>query len=160
MVGFQPCADRSEVRSVRDRKDSRFSNALTMTLQWSIFKLSDGLTSLISRLFPTCEPNPPLSINTTMNLIRPPTVDAALQACTRRPLSAVYRSALQRKTIPSSTIRRRWISDGSRPPMPPGATQKTTVVAPKTRMAVGVVFIGALIYSMVSLINHRALDNY
>jgi coproporphyrinogen III oxidase len=37
-----------------------------------------------------------------------------------------------------------------RPPVPPGAgAGKTTVLAPKTRLAVGVVFIGALIYSMV-----------
>lgn len=33
--------------------------------------------------------------------------------------------------------------------MPPDMDQKTRVVAPKTRLAVGVVFIGALIYSMV-----------
>jgi hypothetical protein len=38
----------------------------------------------------------------------------------------------------------------SRPPVPPGrGAGKNTVVAPKTRLAVGVVFIGALIYSMV-----------
>jgi coproporphyrinogen III oxidase len=37
-----------------------------------------------------------------------------------------------------------------RPPVPPGGgAGKTTVLAPKTRLAVGVVFIGALIYSMV-----------
>lgn len=38
---------------------------------------------------------------------------------------------------------------GGRPPTPPGGEGRNTVVAPKTRMAVGVVFIGALIYSMV-----------
>jgi hypothetical protein len=37
-----------------------------------------------------------------------------------------------------------------KPPVPPGGgVGKNTVVAPKTRIAVGVVFIGALIYSMV-----------
>jgi coproporphyrinogen III oxidase len=41
-----------------------------------------------------------------------------------------------------------------RPPVPPGGgAGKTTVLAPKTRLAVGVVFIGALIYSMVKNIS-------
>ena len=39
---------------------------------------------------------------------------------------------------------------GGRPPPPLGQDRMTRVVAPKTRIVVGVVFIGALIYSMVS----------
>lgn len=36
--------------------------------------------------------------------------------------------------------------------MPPGMPGPSKVVAPKTRLAVGVVFIGSLIYSMVRCI--------
>ena len=43
------------------------------------------------------------------------------------------------------------MSDGGKPLPPFGAREKTKIYAPKTRLAVGVVFIGALIYSMVSL---------
>lgn len=44
----------------------------------------------------------------------------------------------------------RFIGDhGPRPPYPPGSEMKSRVVAPKTRIAVGIVFVGALIYSMV-----------
>jgi coproporphyrinogen III oxidase len=38
---------------------------------------------------------------------------------------------------------------GTRPPLPPGSPQPSRVVAPKTRIAVGIVFVGALVYSMV-----------
>ncbi|KAG9667552.1 coproporphyrinogen III oxidase, partial [Aureobasidium melanogenum] len=39
---------------------------------------------------------------------------------------------------------------GTKPPLPPGSPQPSRVVAPKTRLAVGVVFVGALIYSMAT----------
>lgn len=45
----------------------------------------------------------------------------------------------------------RWIGDhGGKPPKPPGTSEPSRVVAPKTRIAVGIVFVGTLIYSMVS----------
>lgn len=43
---------------------------------------------------------------------------------------------------------RRWYSQQGPEWQPPRPPQKTKIVAPKTRVAVGVVFIGALIYSM------------
>ncbi|CAK4029940.1 Oxygen-dependent coproporphyrinogen-III oxidase [Lecanosticta acicola] len=86
-----------------------------------------------------------------MNSIRPPLLDAALRSCTRTP---VCRNALRLQAPPSTRFhrahQRRNISDGSRPPYPPGRYQKNTVWMPKTRIAVGIVFIGALIYSMVN----------
>ncbi|KAK5120049.1 hypothetical protein LTR85_006530 [Meristemomyces frigidus] len=81
--------------------------------------------------------------------MRPPTIDAALRACTRAYRSPVCRNAVQRSQFPAK-VQRRWISDGSRPPIPPGVPGPSKVVAPKTRLAVGVVFIGALIYSMAT----------
>lgn len=81
--------------------------------------------------------------------IRPPVLDAALRSCTRVRRAPALRNAPFAKRSPA--VQRRWISDsGGRPPVPPGGgVGKNTVVAPKTRLAVGVVFIGALIYSMV-----------
>ncbi|KAK5718249.1 Ribulose bisphosphate carboxylase large chain [Elasticomyces elasticus] len=86
-----------------------------------------------------------------MATIRPATLDAALRGCvraqTRRP---ALRNVMQhRKTTPCRT-QTRCISDGSRPPIPPTTPGPSKVVAPKTRLAVGVVFIGALIYSMAT----------
>jgi coproporphyrinogen III oxidase len=81
--------------------------------------------------------------------IRPPLLDAALRSCTRAGRASALRNAPFSKRSPA--VQHRWIGDmNSRPPVPPGrGAGKNTVVAPKTRLAVGVVFIGALIYSMV-----------
>lgn len=79
-----------------------------------------------------------------------PLFEAALRTCTRSPRSPAYRNALLRRNhLVSRSHQRRCISDGQRPGLPPGLPQKAKVVAPKTRVAVGVVFIGILIYSMV-----------
>ncbi|RMY53305.1 hypothetical protein D0865_05320 [Hortaea werneckii] len=84
-----------------------------------------------------------------MALTRPAALDAALRQCTRAPRDALCRNATRR--IPyTARVQRRWASDGSRPPMPPGSPGPSRVVAPKTRLAVGVVFIGSLIYSMAT----------
>jgi coproporphyrinogen III oxidase len=81
--------------------------------------------------------------------IRPPLLDAALRSCTRARRAPALRNAPFSKRSP--VVQRRWIGDmNGKPPVPPGGgVGKNTVVAPKTRIAVGVVFIGALIYSMV-----------
>lgn len=94
--------------------------------------------------------------------IRPPVLDAALRSCTRVRRAPALRNAPFSKRSPA--VQRRWISDsGGRPPVPPGGgVGKNTVVAPKTRLAVGVVFIGALIYSMVQgpRVNIHILDHW
>lgn len=81
--------------------------------------------------------------------IRPPVLDAAFRSCTRARRAPALRNAPFSNRSPA--VQRRWIGDmNGRPPVPPGGgAGKTTVLAPKTRLAVGVVFIGALIYSMV-----------
>lgn len=81
-----------------------------------------------------------------MNPMRPPLVEAALRSCTRSQRSPAFRHALQQRIAPSQ---RRCVSGGREPPAAPGEHQKITVWAPKTRIAVGIVFIGSLIYSMV-----------
>lgn len=86
------------------------------------------------------------SAGITMNSVRPPVLEAALQSC-RLQRSPALRSALQQRIRASQT---RCISGGPRPSAPGGGLQKTEVWAPKTRIAVGIVFIGSLIYSMVS----------
>jgi coproporphyrinogen III oxidase len=87
--------------------------------------------------------------------LRPPLLDAALRSCTRATRSPGFRNALLQNTR-SETVQRRWISDGGgRGPLPQGSPQKITVVAPKTRLVVGVVFISALIYSMVQLVDYK-----
>lgn len=90
-----------------------------------------------------------LCITINMAGIRPPLLDAALRSCTRARRAPALRNATFSKRSPA--VQRRWIGDlNGRPPVPPGGgVGKNTVVAPKTRLAVGVVFIGALIYSMV-----------
>ena len=90
-----------------------------------------------------------LCISINMAGIRPPLLDAALRSCTRARRAPALRNATFSKRSPA--VQRRWIGDlNGRPPVPPGGgVGKNTVVAPKTRLAVGVVFIGALIYSMV-----------
>lgn len=85
-------------------------------------------------------------IQPAMNPIRPPLLDAALKTCTRSHRTPACRNALRIRAAPSA---RRCISDGSRPPTPPGRYEKNTVWMPKTRIAVGIVFCGTLIYSMV-----------
>lgn len=83
-----------------------------------------------------------------MNPCRPSLLEAALRTCTRSPRSPAYRNALRRRA--DAGVQRRCIGDmGPRPPTPPLTGQTTKVIAPKTRLAVGVVFIGALVYSMV-----------
>lgn len=101
-----------------------------------------------------CPPSPfsppplTLTLSSIMAGIRPPVLEAALRSCTRARRAPALRNAPFSKRSPG--IQRRWIGDtGGRPPIPPGGEGRNTVVAPKTRMAVGVVFIGALIYSMV-----------
>lgn len=82
-----------------------------------------------------------------MNSYRPSLLDAALRTCTRSPRSTAYRNALRRRP---DVAPRRCVGDmGPKPPTPPMSAQGTKVIAPKTRLVVGVVFIGALIYSMV-----------
>ena len=102
-------------------------------------------------IFPLTSPCPVdfLCISINMAGIRPPLLDAALRSCTRARRAPALRNAPFSKRSPA--VQRRWIGDmNGRPPVPPGGgVGKNTVVAPKTRMAVGVVFIGALIYSMV-----------
>ncbi|KAF2718566.1 coproporphyrinogen iii oxidase-like protein [Polychaeton citri CBS 116435] len=71
---------------------------------------------------------------------------SALRTCLRSQRASAYRSQFQKP----NAVQRRCISDGSKPPRPPGRGEATTVFAPKTRLAVGVVFIGALIYSMAT----------
>lgn len=90
-----------------------------------------------------------LCITTIMAGIRPPVLDAAFRSCTRARRAPALRNAPFSNRSPA--VQRRWIGDmNGRPPVPPGGgAGKTTVLAPKTRLAVGVVFIGALIYSMV-----------
>lgn len=82
--------------------------------------------------------------------IRPPVLDAAFRSCTRARRAPALRNAPFSNRSPA--VQRRWIGDmNGRPPVPPGGgAGKTTVLAPKTRLAVGVVFIGALIYSMAT----------
>ncbi|KAF2168086.1 hypothetical protein M409DRAFT_65619 [Zasmidium cellare ATCC 36951] len=82
-----------------------------------------------------------------MNPVRPPVLEAALRSCTRSQRSPAFRNALQQRIRSSQT---RCISGGTRPSAPAGGLQKTEVWAPKTRIAVGFVFIGSLIYSMVN----------
>lgn len=84
-----------------------------------------------------------------MTGIRPPILDAAFRSCTRARRAPALRNAPFSRRTP--TIQCRHFGEaGGRPPTPPGGgVGKNTVVAPKTRLAVGVVFIGALIYSMV-----------
>jgi len=84
-----------------------------------------------------------------LNAVRPQLLETALRTCTRLPRTSTRQSQLHRVIRSNHRTQRRCISDGTRPPMPPDMDQKTRVVAPKTRLAVGVVFIGALIYSMV-----------
>ncbi|RMY18667.1 hypothetical protein D0867_05177 [Hortaea werneckii] len=84
-----------------------------------------------------------------MAFTRPAALDAALRQCTRAPREALCRNATRRMPY-TARVQRRWASDGSRPPMPPGSPGPSRVVAPKTRLAVGVVFIGSLIYSMAT----------
>ncbi|GAB7366100.1 hypothetical protein MBLNU230_g7662t1 [Neophaeotheca triangularis] len=90
-----------------------------------------------------------------MKAIRSPVLDAAYRSCTKPRPSP---NAFPRKQH-LSRVQRRWQSnDGqrppdlnARPPPPPGNVPgKTTIVAPKARLAVGVVFVGALIYSMAT----------
>ncbi|CAK1362124.1 Oxygen-dependent coproporphyrinogen-III oxidase [Cercospora beticola] len=78
-----------------------------------------------------------------MNPVRPPLLEAALRSCSRARPSAAYRHALQ-------TQGRRYVSEGRRPGPASGVPQLNQVWYPKTRIAVGVVFIGSLIYSMVT----------
>jgi hypothetical protein len=93
------------------------------------------------------------SITTIMAGIRPPVLDAAFRSCTRARRAPALRNTPFSNRSPA--VQRRWIGDmNGRPPVPPGGgAGKTTVLAPKTRLAVGVVFIGALIYSMVKNIS-------
>src|ERR1700759_5086891 len=85
-----------------------------------------------------------------MNAVPPLRFESALKSCTKSPRSAAYWSALLRPRHALSRSQRRWMSDGGKPPPPFGAQEKTKIYAPKTRIAVGVVFIGALIYSMAT----------
>ena len=100
--------------------------------------------------------NFPNTSRVAMNPLRPPLLDAALRSCTRAPRSAAYRNLLLRRCPARPQMR--WISDGTRPPEPPGTPERSRVVAPKTRIAFGVVFVGALIYSMVCAVSqHRSM---
>nr|OQO24792.1 hypothetical protein B0A51_09417 [Rachicladosporium sp. CCFEE 5018] len=90
-------------------------------------------------------------MSSSMSSIRPLALEAAVRQCTRSRPSPAFRNALHRRQAPKPQPQRRCYSDGpGRPPVPSGLPQRTTVFAPKTRIAVGVVFISALIYSMVT----------
>ncbi|KAF2206973.1 hypothetical protein CERZMDRAFT_71863 [Cercospora zeae-maydis SCOH1-5] len=78
-----------------------------------------------------------------MNPVRPPLLEAALRSCTKTRPSSAYRHAVH-------TQGRRYVSGGRRPGPASGVPQLNAVWYPKTRIAVGVVFIGSLIYSMVT----------
>jgi len=85
-----------------------------------------------------------------MATLRPAILDAALRACTRaQTRRPAPRNTAQNRPQVSRRTQRRCISDDARPPLPRGTPGPSKVVAPKTRLAVGVVFIGTLIYSMV-----------
>jgi len=81
-----------------------------------------------------------------------------LIAAVRRSAQGTRASTLSRTLCPHEAARvrigrpqARWIGDlGGKPPRPPGIPEPSKVFAPKTRLAVGVVFVGTLIYSMVS----------
>lgn len=76
------------------------------------------------------------------SLIRPSLRLSSLQKITRKSI------ALRR---PIQSQPRRAYADYPKPPKPPGfGGERSTVWAPKTRIAVGIVFIGTLIYSMVT----------
>lgn len=102
-------------------------------------------------ILPLTSPCPLLFLCISINMagIRPPLLDAALRSCTRARRAPALRNASFSKQSPA--VQRRWIGDmNGRPPVPPGrGAGKNTVVAPRLRLAVGVVFISALIYSMV-----------
>ncbi|OQN99989.1 hypothetical protein B0A48_14194 [Cryoendolithus antarcticus] len=86
-----------------------------------------------------------------MSSIRPVALEAAVRQCTRSRPSPAFRNALHRRQAPKPHTQRRCYADGpGRPPVPSGLPERATVFAPKTRIAVGVVFISALIYSMVT----------
>ncbi|KAF2767328.1 hypothetical protein EJ03DRAFT_329352 [Teratosphaeria nubilosa] len=80
-----------------------------------------------------------------MSFGRPPVLEAAIRSCTR-----AYRSPPALRHAAPCRGQTRRISDGSRPPTPPGTPGPSKVAAPKTRLAAGVVFIGTMIYSMVT----------
>lgn len=84
-----------------------------------------------------------------MTALRPLRFEAALNSCTKSSRSASYRNALLRPRHHAPRSRRRWQSDGPKLPSGAGSQETPNVIAPKTRIAIGVVFIGALIYSMV-----------
>ncbi|EGP90071.1 unnamed protein product [Zymoseptoria tritici ST99CH_1E4] len=80
-----------------------------------------------------------------MSVMRPPLLEAALKSCRpSRPSTAIRNALQQRARLPQRR------HQSSRPPLPPGRFQKTEVWYPKTRIAVGIVFIGSLIYSMAT----------
>jgi len=85
-----------------------------------------------------------------MNVARPAALDVGLQTCTR----ACRARPLLRNAGRCKRYQTRWMSDGhGGRPAPPGSTSApglTRIVAPKTRIVVGVVFIGTLIYSMIN----------
>lgn len=94
-------------------------------------------------------PTSQVTLTPIMAGIRPPVLDAALRSCTRARRAPALRNAPFSRRTPAIQCRH-FGEAGGRPPTPPGGgVGKNTVVAPKTRLAVGVVFIGALIYSMV-----------
>lgn len=91
---------------------------------------------------------PPYQLS--MSVFRPAPLEAAFRSCARAQRSPVARDAFFHRNRRLPTPQRRYIADGGpRPPIPPGSPATTKVVAPRTRLAIGVVFIGALIYSMV-----------
>nr|POE84622.1 oxygen-dependent coproporphyrinogen-iii oxidase [Quercus suber] len=86
-----------------------------------------------------------------MNVTWSPVLDTTLKACVKAQRSRDIRYVLQSRNRLARVHQRRCYQDGNpRPPYPPGTPGPSKIVAPKTRLAVGVVFIGTLIYSMVS----------
>ena len=69
-------------------------------------------------------------------------------------LSSLHKVTFRSNILPQAirSQSRRSYADYPKPPKPPGpGIERGTVWAPKTRIAVGIVFIGTLIYSMVHL---------
>lgn len=91
---------------------------------------------------------PQRAASTTMN--SSPVVTAIRRSVqSTRPRTVCPREAARLRL---SRPQARWIGDyGGKPPKPPGTPEASKVVAPKTRLAVGIVFVGTLIYSMVPI---------
>ena len=154
------CAQKPSIESrSQPRQSARAQSSGKRELQSGTQQLIHDVLQNAS-IFPLTSPCPVCSLCITINMagIRPPLLDAALRSCTRVRRAPALRNAPFSKRSPA--VQRRWMGDlNGRPPVPPGGgVGKNSVVAPKTRLAVGVVFIGALIYSMVRN-NNRLQSN-